>query len=1059
MDAGTVGVRLASSAVGPLVKRLFATGEPGAGLVERPVRVSALVSFRGEQRTLGEREVRKVAHELVERALRAAGPGERPVPEGEEQAVAAALARTLLTLGVLRMEDVQAVRLGHRAFARVLRETAPAATRDVGADAERFHDALLETACLHILHFFTRRSTFVARTLVAQSRDLADTVGRLDLLLERVPPQSAVDLRFERRYAEVTARRHRSLTIYGLDLREARAWPLDTAYLSLAAVERQRYGRHDRDAEGSLLTDPPGPAEYALPAERALAGHERVLLRGVAGSGKTTLVQWLAVTAAHQEPPPELSYLLGRVPFVLPLRTLTRGGAELPLPDRFLAAAGCPVAGAQPPGWVDRVLTAGRGLLLVDGIDEVPERERERTRRWLYDLLDAFPGNLWLVTSRPSAVAEDWLAGADFTEVSLAPMGRPEVAAFAERWHRAAGAPPELAETLLTEVRGRPDLARLATNPLMCGLLCALHRERRGFLPRGRKALYDAALSMLLERRDRERDMGRPDGLDLDAETRTELLQKLAYWLIRNGRAEMTRQDAVELVDRVLPAIPRAAGQGSAEEVFRHLLLRSGLLREPAPEAVDFLHRTFQDYLGAREAVEERDVDLLVRHAHLDQWEDVLRMAVAHARPDERARLLRTLLSRAAEEPEHRTRLHLLAMACLEHATRLDPEVAEEVRDRAAELIPPQRIDDAKRLAAAGPLVLGLLPGPGRLSSDEAVAVAHTAAQLGGDAALPVLSRYRDHPSPGVAQQLGGHWDRFDTGTYAREIVAHLTDRPGAYVTVRSAAERDALHRLGGARSVAVHGDFGAKEVLAVLRPGSGALQLRIARNALLADLRFLRAWASLRELELSDCPRVRDLAPLADLAITGLALHAMPGLDPSWSGLRRLTGLESLALGVGVPRLALSALSPKAPLGSLSVAGEAPDLTAVGRLTRLSMLDLELAEGLRPEDWEALCRHPALRLLRLAPEHPRALEQAGLSAGGITGVTLRGGREPDALGRLAALFPELQSLLVTSTEPVDLAPLAGHPRLRVVTVRAPRVAHAERLPAHVTVSTLPCAV
>ncbi|MCE0447639.1 hypothetical protein LT493_36885 [Streptomyces tricolor] len=41
-------------------------------------------------------------------------------------------------------------------------------------------------------------------------------------------------------------------------------------------------------------------------------------------------------------------------------------------------------------------------------------------------------------------------------------------------------------------------MARLATNPLMCGLICALHRERRGYLPTGRKELYDAALTMLL---------------------------------------------------------------------------------------------------------------------------------------------------------------------------------------------------------------------------------------------------------------------------------------------------------------------------------------------------------------------------------------------------------------------------------------------------------------------------------------------------------------------------------------------------------------------------------
>ncbi|MFJ4785368.1 hypothetical protein [Streptomyces sp. NPDC088794] len=55
MDPTVIGTRLASSLIGPLVKKLFLREGPGAGLVDKPVRVSALVSFRGERRTLGQR--------------------------------------------------------------------------------------------------------------------------------------------------------------------------------------------------------------------------------------------------------------------------------------------------------------------------------------------------------------------------------------------------------------------------------------------------------------------------------------------------------------------------------------------------------------------------------------------------------------------------------------------------------------------------------------------------------------------------------------------------------------------------------------------------------------------------------------------------------------------------------------------------------------------------------------------------------------------------------------------------------------------------------------------
>ncbi|WP_399476870.1 hypothetical protein [Streptomyces sp. TRM68367] len=93
-------------------------------------------------------------------------------------------------------------------------------------------------------------------------------------------------------------------------------------------------------------------------------------------------------------------------------------------------------------------------------------------------------------------------------------MGQADAAAFIARWHTAArsDAPdPDRLDTyersLLDAVGTKPDLGRLATNPLMCGLICALHRDRRGYLPHGRQELYDAALSMLLARRDDQRDM------------------------------------------------------------------------------------------------------------------------------------------------------------------------------------------------------------------------------------------------------------------------------------------------------------------------------------------------------------------------------------------------------------------------------------------------------------------------------------------------------------------------------------------------------------------------
>ncbi|WP_216590205.1 NACHT N-terminal Helical domain 1-containing protein [Streptomyces brasiliscabiei] len=1018
MEASAIGIRLASSAVTPLIRRLFVSEGAGAGLVDKPVRIAGLVSFKGEKRTVDGRDVSTIAAELVRRAVRS---GDRPFPAHEEQAVVTALTQSLYALGDLTMTDVQAVELGHEALALQLRSNSRTVTHHLAFDTTLFYERMLTTACLHILHFFTQRSAFVPRTLVEQSRRQAELIAKMDRLIARTPMPGGTDPAFEHRYLAHIATRHSHLTIYGIDLVDSpERWPLDAAYLSLRAL------RPTDDEPGGPDGARVASAGGALPAERALAEHDRVLLRGVAGSGKTTLVQWLAVTAARGERE-------DRVPFVLPLRTLIRHPGGLPAPDAFLAAVRVPFHATQPAGWADRVLTARRGLLLVDGIDEIPERAREHTRRWLRELLEVYPGNQWLVTSRPSAVREDWLTPDGFTELALSPMSRDDVAAFVTRWHTAAGLDAQDAEqdrltgyerSLLDAVRTKPDLGRLATNPLMCGLICALHRDRRGYLPHGRQELYDAALSMLLSRRDEERDMfphGGPaygDGgaheIRLTELPQIQLLQRLAYWLIRNNQSEMDRDRATRIVADVLPSLPAAASQGDAERILRHLLVRSGLLREPTAGTVEFVHRTFQDYLGAKAAVEDGDFGLLVRNASDEQWADVIRMAVAHARPRERADLLQDLTDSADRlpDPAHGTRVRLLALACLEHATQLDPAVRAAVERNAARLIPPRTTEEARRLASCGPLALELLPGPDGLTDAEARAVVLTASLIGTDAAVPALARFRTHPALGVRAQLAWSWHRFGARRYAEEVIAHLR-RGGLYFTAHSTEHLRMLRELGGRAKLQVVGDLGAVELGAALQP-DGLRNLVIRDNRVLGGLDFLSGQDRLTHLDISGgTPHLMDLSPLTALPLTWLALDSLPGLERP-GALHALTGSPTLtALDLGFPLHADAldeALPRDLPLeylrftkGALRFTG----LRGLGRMHSVKQLSLaKLSERLTPEDFTEISRMPSLTEVRV--NWGATGWEAAPVLPGVTSLRLNNFSGTEDVAKLPDLFPNL---------------------------------------------------
>uniref|UniRef100_A0AAU2VXT4 NACHT domain-containing protein n=1 Tax=Streptomyces sp. NBC_00008 TaxID=2903610 RepID=A0AAU2VXT4_9ACTN len=898
-------VRLATTVLGTVAKSVLAP-KPGAGLVPDPVRPLPRPAKPDRlAKVLGGR-------------LEASYAG---LPEHERLAAVEAVGDTFAAAGALTADRLFAVNLDPGRLAAGF--TAPPA--GLSERAAGLYRELLERCCAHVVEQLTAEPSFMARAAVEQVREAGRTRELVEDVRDRLGPRpDAAALDFERRYAEFVAATHSRMGLFGLTLgRSAGEWPLETAYISLTV-----------SSEAVRQDGVEHPATVTVSVEQALSGTRRLLLRGPAGSGKSTLVQWLAVNTARRTFGGELADWNRCVPFVLRLRAFT-SDETLPGPEDFLRAAGVPLHGAAPSGWADRLLSEGRGLVLVDGVDEVPMRLRRRTEKWLKDLITAYPRSRYVVTTRPSAVPESWLSGSGFEAHSLMPMGKKDILAFIDHWHTAAHSECVSDEereqldgyeaSLRRAVGTRRDLGRLATNPLMCALLCALNRDRRTQLPRARKELYDAALDMLLVRRDTERDIVGVEGVDLTRDEQTALLQRLAYWLIRNGQAEADRDEALAMVTEWLTAMSQVPG--SPEDVFAHLLIRSGLLREPAPGAVGFVHRTFQDYLGAKAAVEARDFGVLVKHAHDDQWHDVVQMAVGHARAEERARLLRQLLKRAAQTRKHHNRLVLLAAASLEHAPELDPAVRAEVQRQTADLLPPRSREDAEGLAALGEVVLELLPGPEEVSSQYAAGyVVLTAALVGGDAAYEVVKRYRDDERIAVASQLCEAWGHFDTYTYAREVLSART-WDDVYVSAATAQQVAALRYVPEARAIRLQGAHADLSPL-VLRHGME--KLFVFDNKDLTDITPVASMHSLAEVGLSQCPSVRDLSPLAGLPLTWLILNRLHP-DVAAEQLEPLTGVHTLTLGHRFRASSIGELPLGRNLTSLRLLWEAGDLSLEG--------------------------------------------------------------------------------------------------------------------------------
>ena len=542
--------------------------------------------------------------------------------------------------------------------------------------------------------------------MIQRGQSLSD---KIDEVLERLPARSHEEDRgakaaaFETQYRRNVANHFDRMDIFGADLeRITRRYALTTAYVSLRSHASMRTSEADAvDFTGREV-------------ESVLSSlGKRIVVWGEAGCGKTTLLQWAAVFAARRELPPALDHWNGLIPFVVRLRKYIK--KRLPTTEQLVAEAGATLSAVKPDTWCTDTLMAGRGLILIDGLDEVPDRKRLSVNEWLDNLIASFPDNYYIVTSRPAALRSGSALLDGFKWAWLLPMEPPEIKVFIRSWHEAIverlGAPEEgprlqyLGEQLIRKILSSRPLRNLASSPLLCAVTCALHYSRWGSLPRRRVRLYEAALEMLLGRRDEARGLS-ISGLGPDE--RRVVLEDLAEWLIINGQSEASRSQVLRKIGKTLKAMPYV--KLSPEQVLSDLLERSGILREPVPGTIDFLHRTFQEYLASKALINGSNISLLVNRALDSEWQEVIILAAGHAPPPDSRELLTRLIEKAdTAELDVKNRLYFLCVSCIDSAVRVDPLLADRVRAFVADLVPPRSPDAMSSVVAIGDPAVPLL--------------------------------------------------------------------------------------------------------------------------------------------------------------------------------------------------------------------------------------------------------------------------------------------------------------------------------------------------------------
>ncbi len=452
----------------------------------------------------------------------------------------------------------------------------------------------------------------------------------------------------------------------------------------------------------------------------ALCRHQRMVLLGGPGSGKSAFLRFVSIMLARMalgegsanQPP------FWNAGFLLPVYISLGGFAEW-LREQNLQASRqhlwrylCEKVDTAALSSMDKLmrnsLRDGRLLLLLDGLDEVIDPDiRVQVARAIAGLTDQYPCYAVVtcrVRSYVGAVAAPLIGWGDPVEV--APFNISQVRHFIHAWYHCAFQQGTIevheaqsrAELLCQRLEALPNVRELGQTPLLLTLIVILHYYG-GKLPEDRADLYEDLVQLLLTRWTQQRSeagaqpnllelLKKDDRLVLLKEHHIrKVLEELAYRAHQGKRsadgrglldANIVRGAFCQLFEQ-FGADPGSA-YAKTELVLAYLEQESGLLLNEGGNQYALPHLTYEEYLaGCYLAKQKHKPDFRLcayQHWQSDaaRWREVIFLALGRmVRGDDveaaalwlQFMLVHSAIAETSADPT-RLRAVLFAVECLQ---------------------------------------------------------------------------------------------------------------------------------------------------------------------------------------------------------------------------------------------------------------------------------------------------------------------------------------------------------------------------------------------------------
>jgi formylglycine-generating enzyme required for sulfatase activity/energy-coupling factor transporter ATP-binding protein EcfA2 len=567
-------------------------------------------------------------------------------------------------------------------------------------------------------------------------------------------------------YLDCVARAYDSARLFGMEsapvARPASVQKLTDVFIPLTLRRFSPLGRRELDqALGGKTGVEALSAHYKLVRSKDRAGEDvslhnllplsdRLAIVGGAGSGKSTVLAFLASTLARAAQTGEvLSYKLPErrfsnkatepyipVPLLVPLRyyrdylDCCNSARQRQLDDPRTGT----LAGFIPwylqrrspalelsEDFFDRLLLGGGCLLMIDGLDEVVNREqRGQVRQEVEDLLrNTYPNNRVIVTAREAGYREEAVFGDDFTRLDVQDLGEDQIVTLVGNWCRrlyaedVEGNTEKLVQAIryINALRQERDLPPLISTPLMTTMVVSVQWGETE-LPRERARLYEAATKAIIQAQYIRDDTARSGLINWGGswEAQRDWLSEMALAMHEEGRGGATVRK-----EKVRTVLGRMLSSQDLDAFIRAVRYRGGLFEERA-EFFQFIHLTFQEFLAARLLAKRREEGRKTLACHVDDswWREVFLLTYGYLQMDYAPAAAAYLdwLSHIEGSAADRLGGAELAGAAVLEMERPDPELRCRQAERLVELLEDANLLCPGPLRAAAGRVLAKLGDP-----------------------------------------------------------------------------------------------------------------------------------------------------------------------------------------------------------------------------------------------------------------------------------------------------------------------------------------------------------